>query len=123
VTTDWQALKPSGFGDEKLYVVQTNPEIIARCVLMTTDVGDSVLDPTCGGGTTAYVAEQWGRRWITIDTSRVALALARARIMGAPSILPPGRFPRRSAQGFLSQRLRYTRPTRAWFASGGRLND
>jgi adenine-specific DNA-methyltransferase len=83
VTTDWQALKPSGFGDEKLYVVQTNPEIIARCVLMTTDVGDSVLDPTCGGGTTAYVAEQWGRRWITIDTSRVALALARARIMGA----------------------------------------
>ena len=56
---------------------------IERCILMTTDPGDLVLDPTCGSGTTAYVAEQWGRRWITIDTSRVALALARARIMGA----------------------------------------
>ena len=61
----------------------TNPIIIERCLLMTTDPGDLVLDPTCGSGTTAYVAEQWGRRWITIDTSRVALALARARIMGA----------------------------------------
>ncbi len=65
------------------YVVQTNEKIVQRCVLMTTDPGDLVLDPTCGSGTTAYVAEQWGRRWITIDTSRVALALARARIMGA----------------------------------------
>ena len=65
------------------YVVQTHPRIVERCVLMTTDPGDLVLDPTCGSGTTAYVAEQWGRRWITIDTSRVALALARARIMGA----------------------------------------
>ena len=69
--------------DNKAYVVQTNSEVIKRCVLMTTDPGDLVLDPTCGSGTTAYVAEQWGRRWITIDTSRVALALARARIMGA----------------------------------------
>ena len=68
---------------EKLYVVQTLPKVIQRCILMTTDPGDLVLDPTCGSGTTAYVAEQWGRRWITIDTSRVALALARARIMGA----------------------------------------
>ena len=59
------------------------PRVIQRCILMTTDPGDLVLDPTCGSGTTAYVAEQWGRRWITIDTSRVALALARARIMGA----------------------------------------
>ena len=66
-----------------IYVVQTNSQIIHRCILMTTDPGDLVLDPTCGSGTTAYVAEQWGRRWITIDTSRVALALARARIMGA----------------------------------------
>ena len=66
-----------------VYVVQTNTDIIERCLLMTTDPGDLVLDPTCGSGTTAYVAEQWGRRWITIDTSRVALALARARIMGA----------------------------------------
>ena len=69
--------------DPKIYVVQTATEAIQRCVLMTTDPGDLVLDPTCGSGTSAYVAEQWGRRWITIDTSRVALALARARIMGA----------------------------------------
>ena len=68
---------------DKVYVVQTSEKIIQRCILMTTDPGDLVLDPTCGSGTTAYVAEQWGRRWITIDTSRVALALARARIMGA----------------------------------------
>ena len=66
-----------------VYVVQTNPRIVQRCLLMTTDPGDLVLDPTCGSGTTAYVAEQWGRRWITIDTSRVALALARVRVMGA----------------------------------------
>jgi adenine-specific DNA-methyltransferase len=83
VTTDWQALKPSGFGDEKRYVVQTIPDVIGRCILMTTDPGDLVLDPTCGGGTSAYVSEQWGRRWITADTSRVSLALTRARIMGA----------------------------------------
>ena len=69
--------------DPKIYVVQTNTRVIERCLLMTTDPGDLVLDPTCGSGTTATVAEQWGRRWITIDTSRVALALARARIMGA----------------------------------------
>ena len=65
------------------YVVQTAAIAVQRCLLITTDPGDLVLDPTCGAGTTAYVAEQWGRRWITIDTSRVALALARARIMGA----------------------------------------
>ena len=65
------------------YVVETSPSVVQRCILMTSDPGDLVLDPTCGSGTTAYVAEQWGRRWITIDTSRVALALARARIMGA----------------------------------------
>jgi adenine-specific DNA-methyltransferase len=65
------------------YVVQTNTDVVQRCLLMATDPGDLVLDPTCGSGTTAHVAEQWGRRWITIDTSRVALALARARIMGA----------------------------------------
>jgi len=68
---------------EKIYVVQTTPTIIERCLLMTTDPGDLVLDPTCGSGTTAYVAEQWGRRWITVDTSRVALALARTRLMAA----------------------------------------
>jgi adenine-specific DNA-methyltransferase len=69
--------------DPKVYVVQTAVTVIQRCLLMTTDPGDLVLDPTCGSGTTAFVAEQWGRRWITVDTSRVALALARARIMGA----------------------------------------
>ena len=73
----------AGFSDTKVYVVQTNEKIINRCILMTTDPGDLVLDPTCGSGSTAYVAEHWGRRWITIDTSRVALALARARVMGA----------------------------------------
>ena len=79
----WDDTRQSGFGDEKVYVVQTGTRVVQRCLLMTTDPGDLVLDPTCGSGTTAYVAEQWGRRWITIDTSRVALALARARIMGA----------------------------------------
>lgn len=73
----------SGVGMDKLYVVQTNIKIVQRCMLMCSDPGDLVLDPTCGSGTTAYVAEQWGRRWITIDTSRVALALARQRMMGA----------------------------------------
>src|SRR5207253_10563129 len=68
---------------EKMYAVQTNVKVAARCILMTTDPGDLVLDPTCGSGTTAYVAEQWGRRWITVDTSRVALALARTRLMAA----------------------------------------
>ena len=69
--------------DPKVYVVQTSTQLIERCILMTTSPGDLVLDPTCGAGTTAYVAEQWARRWITIDTSRVALALARIRIMSA----------------------------------------
>ena len=74
-----------GFGGapNQVYVVQTNERIVQRCILMATDPGDLVLDPTCGSGTTARVAEEWGRRWITIDTSRVALALARARIMGS----------------------------------------
>ena len=68
--------------DPKVYVVQSSTSIVERCILMATDPGDLVLDPTCGGGTSAYVAEKWGRRWVTIDTSRVALALARSRIMG-----------------------------------------
>ena len=79
----WADTVTSGFADPKVYVVQTNSRVIARCMLMCTDPGDLVLDPTCGSGTTAFVAEQWGRRWITIDTSRVALALARQRLMGA----------------------------------------
>ena len=79
----WTDTLSTSFGGGKQYVVETNPSVVQRCLLMATDPGDLVLDPTCGSGTTAYVAEQWGRRWITIDTSRVALALGRARIMGA----------------------------------------
>ena len=79
----WDDVLATGFSERKLYVVQSSQRLVERCILMTTDPGDLVLDPTCGSGTTAFVAEQWGRRWITIDTSRVALALARARIMGA----------------------------------------
>ena len=79
--TVWTGTIESTFSKEKIYVVQTNRNVIQRCLLMTTDPGDLVLDPTCGGGTTAYVAEQWGRRWITIDTSRVSIALARQRLL------------------------------------------
>ena len=83
LTNLWTDTVVSGFSDPQIYVVQTSNKVVERCILMTTDPSDLVLDPTCGSGTTAYVAEQWGRRWITIDTSRVALALARARVMGA----------------------------------------
>ncbi len=83
LTNWWDDTKESTFASDKIYVVQTYTKVIARCLLMTTDPGDLVLDPTCGSGTTAYVAEQWGRRWITIDTSRVAIALARTRLMAA----------------------------------------
>jgi len=79
----WSDTSYAGFNEDKVYVVQTNVKVIERCILMTTDPGDLVIDPTCGSGSTATVSEQWGRRWITIDTSRVALALARSRIMGA----------------------------------------
>jgi adenine-specific DNA-methyltransferase len=82
-TNTWTDTASGGYGEDKIYVVQTNTKVIERCLLMTTDPGDIVLDPTCGSGTTAYVSEQWGRRWITIDTSRVALALARSRLMSA----------------------------------------
>ncbi|MFH2104149.1 MAG: site-specific DNA-methyltransferase [Chloroflexota bacterium] len=85
-TNYWDDTVSSGFGDEKIYVVQTATKVAERCLLMSTDPGDLALDPTCGSGTSAYVAEQWGRRWITIDTSRVAIALARTRMMA-------GRFP------------------------------
>jgi adenine-specific DNA-methyltransferase len=83
LTNVWNDTGSSGFSDPRLYVVQTVVRVIQRCILMTTDPGDLVLDPTCGSGTTAYVAEQWGRRWITIDTSRVPLALARQRLLTA----------------------------------------
>jgi adenine-specific DNA-methyltransferase len=79
----WTDTSTGSFTEPKVYAVQTNTKVIERCLLMTTDPGDLVLDPTCGSGTTAFVAEQWGRRWITIDTSRVALALARTRVMAA----------------------------------------
>ena len=79
----WSDTGTGSFTDDKVYVVQTGSKVIERCLLMASDPGDLVLDPTCGSGTTAYVAEQWGRRWITIDTSRVALALARTRLMAA----------------------------------------
>jgi len=83
LTSNWTDTIESGFAAEKIYAVQTARRVIQRCLLMGTDPGDLVLDPTCGSGTTAYVAEQWGRRWITIDTSRVPLALARQRLLTA----------------------------------------
>lgn len=110
------------------YVVETSPKVIQRCMLMCTDPGDLVLDPTCGSGTTAYVAEQWGRRWITIDTSRVALALARQRLMGAKfpfylladsekgrvaeskasgTVLPPARVTNNIRHGFVYKRVQH----------------
>jgi adenine-specific DNA-methyltransferase len=79
----WDDTRQSGFGETKLYVVQTATRAVSRCILMTTDPGDLVFDPTCGAGTAAYVAEQWGRRWITCDTSRVAVTLAKQRLMTA----------------------------------------
>jgi adenine-specific DNA-methyltransferase len=79
----WNDTQFAGFSSDKVFVVQTAQKVIERCLLMTTDPGDLVFDPTCGSGTTAYVAEQWGRRWITCDTSRVAIAIARQRLMTA----------------------------------------
>jgi len=79
----WDDTSAGGFSGNKIYAVQTNIKVIERCLLMTTDPGDLVLDPTCGSGATAYVSEQWGRRWITVDTSRVPLALARQRLLTA----------------------------------------
>ena len=81
LTNNWDDTQSGGFNDPMLYVVQTTSKTIQRCIMMATSPGDLVLDPTCGSGTTAYVAEQWGRRWITIDTSRVAASIARQRLM------------------------------------------
>ncbi len=83
LTHSWQDISVGYGAEPKTYVVQTSSQVVARCLLMTTDPGDLVFDPTCGSGTTAYVAEQWGRRWITCDTSRVALTLAKQRLMTA----------------------------------------
>ena len=106
--------------DPKIYAVQTSSKVIERCILMTTDPGDLVLDPTCGAGTTAYVAEQWGRRWITIDTSRVALALARARVMGAryPYYLLADSPEGRQKEAELSRKAPSESPTRSAVRQG-----
>ncbi|WP_027444204.1 site-specific DNA-methyltransferase [Erythrobacter cryptus] len=110
----WDDTRQSGFGDSKVYVVQTASRVIERCILMTTDPGDLVLDPTCGSGTTAYVAEQWGRRWITIDTSRVAIALARSRLMGAryPYYLLADSPEGQAKEGEITRSVPKTTPTR-----------
>ena len=109
-----------GGATDKRYVVETSVKIVERCLLMTTDPGDLVLDPTCGGGTTAYVAEQWGRRWITVDTSRVALALARARIMGAryPYYLLADSREGQVKEAELSRSAPSSQPTRGSIAHG-----
>ncbi len=110
----WTDTGTGNFTDDKVYVVQTNTKIVERCMLMTTDPGDLVLDPTCGSGTTAYVAEQWGRRWITVDTSRVALALARQRLMGARFpyyLLADSGAGRRKEEEITGQRLPQVQPT------------
>ena len=116
----WQDTGTGGVVEEKWYVVQTNSKIILRCILSATDPGDLVLDPTCGSGTTAFVAEQWGRRWITIDTSRVALALARARIMGAryPWYLLADSPEGRKREGEIAQRAPSEAPTRGDIRQG-----
>ena len=118
LTNTWNDTS-SSFG-ERTYVVQTTTKVIQRCILMTTDPGDLVLDPTCGSGTTAYVAEQWGRRWITIDTSRVALALARARVMGAryPYYLLADSLEGRQKEAELSRKAASESPTRGAVRQG-----
>ncbi|GKT01584.1 site-specific DNA-methyltransferase [Acidovorax sp. SUPP3434] len=89
----------AGYGETKTFVVQTHPKVIERCMLMTTDPGDLVLDPTCGSGTTAYVAEKWGRRWMTCDTSRVAITLAKQRLMTASFDYFALRYPHEGLRG------------------------
>ncbi|MBV5276810.1 site-specific DNA-methyltransferase, partial [bacterium] len=95
----WDDTVTSGFSDKKVYVVQTNPIALERCLLMTTDPGDLVFDPTCGSGTTAFVAEKWGRRWITCDTSRVAVTLAKQRLMTASYDYFALRYPHEGLRG------------------------
>jgi adenine-specific DNA-methyltransferase len=101
----WDDTVIAGFTSQKAYVVETSTKVVQRCILMATDPGDLVIDPTCGSGTTAYVAEQWGRRWITIDTSRVPLALARQRLLTATFPYYELRSPERGpAEGFVYRR-------------------
>lgn len=114
IINNWEDTGSSGFRDTNIYVVQTVDKVVARCILMSTDPGDLVLDPTCGSGTTAYVAEQWGRRWITIDTSRVAIALARSRLMGAryPYYLLADSPEGQAKEGEVTRTVPKTTPTR-----------
>jgi adenine-specific DNA-methyltransferase len=95
----WTDTLTGGFVEDRYYVVQTTQKVIERCLLMTTDPGDLVLDPTCGSGTTAYVAEKWGRRWITCDTSRVAVTLAKQRLMTASYDYYELRYPHEGLRG------------------------
>lgn len=99
VTNYWRDTKMTGFSESKDYVVQTGSKVIERCMLMTSDPGDLVLDPTCGSGTTAFVAEKWGRRWITCDTSRVAITLAKQRLMTASFDYFDLRYPHEGLKG------------------------
>ena len=115
-TNSWEDTVTSGFGDPKIYIVQTNAKVVERCMLMCTDPGELVLDPTCGSGSTAYVAEQWGRRWITVDTSRVAIALARQRIIG-------GRFPAYLLADSVEGRKRLRELTGSEVSNGEPTND
>lgn len=98
-TSLWTDTGISGFADPRVYAVQTSTKVIERCLLMTTDPGDLVLDPTCGSGTTAFVAEKWGRRWITCDTSRVAITLAKQRLMTASFDYYALRYPHEGLKG------------------------
>lgn len=99
INTMWRDVLITGFAEPKVYVVQTSQRIIERCILMTTDPGDLVLDPTCGSGTTAFVAEKWGRRWITCDTSRVSITLAKQRLMTASFDYFELRYPHEGLKG------------------------
>jgi len=99
ITNLWDDTVTGGFAESRFYVVQTGIKVLERCLLMTTDPGDLVLDPTCGGGTTAFVAEKWGRRWITCDTSRVAITLAKQRLMTASFDYYALRYPHEGLKG------------------------
>jgi adenine-specific DNA-methyltransferase len=107
----WLDTQSGGFNSEKVYVVQTTEKVIERCLLMTTDPGDLVLDPTCGSGTTAFVAEKWGRRWITCDSSRVAITLAKQRLMTASFDWFTLRYPHEGLKGgFVYQTVPHVTP-------------
>jgi adenine-specific DNA-methyltransferase len=99
ITNYWGDTGVAGFTSDKRYVVETSEKVLERCLLMTTDPGDLVLDPTCGSGTTAFVAEKWGRRWITCDTSRVAITLAKQRLMTASFDYYALRYPQEGLKG------------------------